>query len=142
MGIGRRIGELTKSAGMNLHQLAQKSGISYNTLYAMVRRDSDGVSFSTIKRIASALDMPAHVVMGIEYEITEDSILNQFEDKKIIPREDGSVLVVTDETKKLCIDSKELLEHLNEAGMQKAYYYIYDLLDQPKYQLKSKKNNE
>ena len=58
MGIGKRIGEECKDAGMTLRQLAIKSGVPYSTLYSAVKRDSDGIDAGTITRLANALELP------------------------------------------------------------------------------------
>ena len=55
MTTGQRIGELAKKKKINLHQLAQTAGISYNTLYSIVRRKSDKVDYDTVRKIATAL---------------------------------------------------------------------------------------
>lgn len=58
MGIGKRIGEECKDAGMTLRQLSIKSGVPYSTLYSAVKRDSDGIDAGTITRLANALELP------------------------------------------------------------------------------------
>ena len=36
MGTGQRIKELTKERGITLKELAEKSGVSYNTIYSII----------------------------------------------------------------------------------------------------------
>lgn len=55
MQIGQRIGQLAKEKNINLHQLAILSGVSYNTLYSIVRRNSSKVNPETLKKVAAAL---------------------------------------------------------------------------------------
>lgn len=56
MGLGKRIGEECKEAGITLRQLAIKADVPYSTLYSAVKRDSDGIDAGTITRLANALD--------------------------------------------------------------------------------------
>lgn len=58
MGLGKRIGEECKEAGITLRQLAIKADIPYSTLYSAVKRDSDGIDAGTITRLANALGLP------------------------------------------------------------------------------------
>ena len=55
MTIGQRIGMIAKEKNINLHQLAQQSGISYNTLYSIVRRKSNKVDPTKLAKIAEQL---------------------------------------------------------------------------------------
>ena len=57
MKAGEKIAKAAKSKGMNLHQLAIKADVPYNTLYAIVRRKSGKIDTSIIKRLADALDV-------------------------------------------------------------------------------------
>lgn len=58
MTIGQRIGELAKKKNINLHKLADKAEIPYNTLYSIVRRNSNKIDPSTVRKIADALNVP------------------------------------------------------------------------------------
>ena len=58
MGVGKRIREMVREKGISLHSLAEKAGISYNTLYSMVQRDSNRVSVETLQKICVVLDVP------------------------------------------------------------------------------------
>lgn len=61
---GQRIGDLAKRKKINLHKLADLAGISYNTLYSIVRRKSDKVDLETVHKIALALDVPPIEILG------------------------------------------------------------------------------
>lgn len=43
--------------GRNMHEVAAAAGVSYNTLYSICSRQSDGSSYSTIRKICLALNM-------------------------------------------------------------------------------------
>lgn len=64
MTTGERIKDAAEEKKMNLHQLAVKAGISYNTLYSIVRRRSDKVDVETLRKIALALEMHPIEIMG------------------------------------------------------------------------------
>nr|WP_288868595.1 helix-turn-helix transcriptional regulator [uncultured Blautia sp.] len=57
MTVGDRIRKHAIDKGMNLKQVATKAGISYSTLYAIVKRKSDGVRPDLIESIATALQI-------------------------------------------------------------------------------------
>lgn len=63
MAIGERIGKIAKSKQIPLRQIALSAGISYNTLYAIVKRNSDRIEYETLKKIADVLDTtPAYLI--------------------------------------------------------------------------------
>ena len=55
MGIGTRLKQIIKEKNMTIKQLAEITGIPVNTLYSIIKRDSDHVKTSTIKALADAL---------------------------------------------------------------------------------------
>lgn len=57
MTVGERIQKYAKEKGMTLKQVATEAGISYSTIYAIVKRKSDGVKPDTIESIAAALQI-------------------------------------------------------------------------------------
>lgn len=58
MGVGFRIREVAKERKINFKELAKKAGVSYNTLYSIIKRDSDRVDTGTLSKVALALDVP------------------------------------------------------------------------------------
>lgn len=71
MNTGARIGELAREKGINLHQLAVKAGVSYNTIYAIVKRGSQRINIENLKKIAN--------VLGVHWsELYSDDIQEQF----------------------------------------------------------------
>jgi len=59
MNVGEKIGYYAKQKKVTLRRLASESGINYNTLYAIVSRNSNRVSDENIKSIAKVLGIPA-----------------------------------------------------------------------------------
>lgn len=57
MGIGKIIGEECERQGLSLRQLSIKAGVPYSTLYSAVKRDSNGIDATTLKKIAMALNL-------------------------------------------------------------------------------------
>lgn len=64
MRTGEIIGNLSEQKGINLHQLAIKAGIPYNTLYAIVKRKSTRIEHETLERIAVALGVSVSDLLG------------------------------------------------------------------------------
>lgn len=65
MSIGERIGLFASEKGINLRQLALKAGISYNTLYSIVKRKSSRVDYETMQKIADALEISLSELVGM-----------------------------------------------------------------------------
>lgn len=57
MSVGEAIGIMAKEKGFNLRQLAAKAKVSYNTLYAIVKRKSSRVDLTTLQNVAAALEV-------------------------------------------------------------------------------------
>lgn len=57
MGIGKIIGEECERQGLSLRQLSIKADVPYSTLYSAVKRDSNGIDATTLKKIAMALNL-------------------------------------------------------------------------------------
>lgn len=65
MSIGERIGLFASEKGINLRQLALKAGISYNTLYSIVKRKSSRVDYEAMQKIADALEISLSELVGM-----------------------------------------------------------------------------
>lgn len=64
MTVGEQIEELVKVQGTNLRQLAIRANVPYNTVYAIVRRNSDRIQWETLERIAAALGTTPAILKG------------------------------------------------------------------------------
>lgn len=58
MSIGQKIRMEVKKQNLNFKQLAIKADISYNSLYSIIKRDSQGVQAMSLYKIAKALEVP------------------------------------------------------------------------------------
>lgn len=59
MGNGKELQKLLGNLQVSVTHLAKTTGISPNTLYAIIKRDSN-ISTSTMRKIADALNMPVN----------------------------------------------------------------------------------
>lgn len=72
MAIGKRIEELASAKEINLKELSRMAGVSYNTLYAIVKRDNDSVRPDILNSIAIILDVSVNELLGIEKDATKE----------------------------------------------------------------------
>lgn len=72
MGTGQRIKELTKERGITLKELAEKSGVSYNTIYSITKRDSNRVQGEILQRVSAALDVSPSELIGTDVKKFDD----------------------------------------------------------------------
>ena len=124
MTTGERIGILAKEKGINLHKLSVMIGISYDTLYSIVKRKSKKVDAKIIDRIAE--------VLKVGYRFEDDEIIfYEFRDTIDLPVTNNSnsnklnlQLFSTDD---VTVNSNKVMEQfnkLNEKGQQKALEQI------------------
>lgn len=66
MTTGELIDFYAKGKNINLHKLATMSGVSYNTLYSIVRRKSNKVDMKTIEKVAKALEIFPQELLPLE----------------------------------------------------------------------------
>ena len=57
MGLGLELKKILKDKGMSVAELSRLSGVSANTLYAIISRDSSDISLSTLYKISDALNL-------------------------------------------------------------------------------------
>ena len=66
VGLGVRIGEARRKAGLTQQQLCQKSGLSYSTLAKIERGAIKSPSVFTIQQIAQTLESTVDSLLGVE----------------------------------------------------------------------------
>lgn len=69
MGIGTRLKQIIKDKNMTIKQLAEITGIPVNTLYSIVKRDSDRVRAKTVQALAEALGVTPTYLIGYDEKI-------------------------------------------------------------------------
>ena len=117
MGVGLRLKECLRENHMTIKELAEISGISKNTLYAITKRDPQKVDNFTIGVIARILDVPPTRLLFDPLPSDLQPLYNQIKEEK--------------EREKLL---NAAFKNLNEIGQQKAVEQVSDLAKIPDYQ--------
>lgn len=55
MGFGKHLQNKLKENNLTVAELSRRTGISSNTLYAIIRRDSEAIGFETLAAIATGI---------------------------------------------------------------------------------------
>lgn len=76
MGEGKKLQELLKKRNCTVTKLAADTGISVNTLYALIKRDS-GISNSNLNKIAEALNMSVDELSNLLSEEETSNALSE-----------------------------------------------------------------
>ena len=71
MGIGVTLKELLKAKSMTAKELSEKTGISVNTIYAILKRDNDSIKPESLSKISDALEVDPDYILGISREATK-----------------------------------------------------------------------
>lgn len=66
MNIGSRLKEILEQRNMNVSQLSREAEVPAQTLYAMIKRDSNKADMDIMARILEALDMDLLEFLGQE----------------------------------------------------------------------------
>lgn len=158
MGIGAAIKEIAKEKGMSLKKLAEKAGISYNTLYSITKRDSKRVQSDIIQKLAVALDVSSDYILYVGSKL-------EFKDGFVIlDSKSGSGSWISSEYLREISEPGHKIDHvdmelvaeiikflskkenseiltayskLNEAGREKALERLEELCEIPKYRNKT-----
>lgn len=80
MTTGELIDHYAKEKSINLHKLATIAGVSYNTLYSIVRRKSNKVDMKIIEKVAKALEVFPQELLPLEDNYIEGLAGTQFYD--------------------------------------------------------------
>lgn len=126
MAVGKRIESIAKEKKISLRKIALSAGISYNTLYAIVKRDSNRIDLETLEKIAAALEVD---IADLKFS---EPVAKAF--KSAI---NGSGMRVFSELQKQESQKSRLDEaysKLNRTGQQKAVERVEELAMIPDYQ--------
>ena len=145
MSIGEQIGLFANEKGINLRQLALKAGISYNTLYSIVKRKSSRVDYETMKKIADALGISLSELVGMNpaVDIPENRSACDAAAKMMLEAELSMKNKGEDRIaffyKNLNTDgkleaSKCFLNHLKSEDLKEVADYVEKLAETPQYQ--------
>jgi len=154
MGVGAKIKDLLKEKYKTILWLAEKSGVSKNTLYAITKRDTETIRGDNLKKIADALEVTPQYLLGIERLdesyvgfLTGDEDIERLLDiangnsneKPQNIAQQGFVDMIKKFNEDRKRESQEQLilipyRKLNDAGKQKVIEYTTDLAQMEKYQ--------
>ena len=62
--IGQKLNDLLQTKGIKPGTLATITGINKSTIYSIIKRNNKNVDYSTIEKIADALDVPVEYFQG------------------------------------------------------------------------------
>lgn len=75
MNIYEKIKELLKERGVTIKQLSTMTGISYNTLYAAIKRKQKTIALDNAIKISDALNIPLNDIL------IEGSVLDEYKNE-------------------------------------------------------------
>lgn len=112
MGIKEKLQGLMNAAGLNASQLAAKAGLPKSTVYAILKRDSDNVSYITAQKLANALECNETEFLNLSESdiVAYEDLRKQFNS---IRDADIDPSVKEYELSELMIDVFELLDQYN-----------------------------
>ena len=144
MGFGANVKAMAKEQGISLRALAGKAGIQYNTLYSIVRRDSENVSWSNAEKIAAALNVPVSV-LDPSFAIKQSSfplissgkaLLNYDLMEEALRAANPELYDYENEPAyKALVRVDDAFTKLNDEGIEEAVKRVEELTEIPKYQL-------
>lgn len=126
MGIGIKIKKLADSKKITLKELSRLSSISYDTLYAIVKRDNKTVKPELLIKLAMAFNMSYEDLLTVLYQENNVDFINKFYNGKITPdnitEEELGELVITvnsnDVIRKELEKEKYVRSRISENGMK------------------------
>ena len=126
MGFGNRLKEILKEKDMTIKELAEKSGISINTLYSITKRDTQIPTPDIIRKIAIAL--------GID----EDRLLTM---EDITQQIHATLQEINDAERNLRRKLSEISEMLNSDALAELLNTAIDMLQDDSYRSMFYKKN-
>lgn len=121
MGTGLILKRILREKGMTIKSLAQKSGISVNTLYSITKRDSKNIDPILLEKIANTLDCDFWELCGA---------INTMPLQKMNELQDGLDSLHFDINFPIV---KKYFERLNATGQEVAIERLKELTEIPKY---------
>lgn len=72
MGLGLELKKILKKRNMSVAELSRRSGISVNTLYTIINRDSSGISASNMFKISEALNLESDEIALLDISLNPE----------------------------------------------------------------------
>ena len=142
MGIGQRIKAISRDKGFTLRQLAEKAGVSYNTIYSITKRDSERIQGNILQRISLALEVSPSELIGSggePFDSVFGLIVDEYPKATFSPGDKNSVRL------SLGVNYRDRLlkyfDLLNNDGQKKAVERVEELTEIPKYQRTATQDN-
>lgn len=114
MGQGKKLQSLLKERNMSVTKLANETGISSNTLYAIIKRDSN-ISTDTLSKVANALQIS---IDGLGQLLTDETLNEE--------NPDNVTHLLDVEFNDTLMETRQLIEKLNHLTME--YQKSLDML--------------
>ena len=131
MGVGSQIARFAIDRGMSIRQLANLAGIPYNTLYSIIKRDSNRIDGEYLSKIADALDCDLWELCGAVKKIPLDENVRSMLDGVDSLHYDVNLP-----------ELKRFFQKLNASGQEVALERIKELTEIPRYQRKYQRKPE
>lgn len=129
MGTGFILKELLRERGMTIKSLAQKSGISVNTLYSITKRDSDNVDPVILKRISDALGCLPRDLVSPARTTSIGVLMADEKHRKQVEEWMRSGYTFSDLEKDLIL----AFSKMNDDGQADAVHFVQNMAQVPKY---------
>lgn len=107
MGGGKKLQEVLKERNISIAQLARDAKISSNTLYALIKRDSN-INASTMSKISDVLGISVGELSELLSDKDENMKTEQIKKSRILDEEITETLS----------DTKEIVQKLNRLTME------------------------
>ena len=141
MTSGEKIYALIKKKNLNMHKLAELSGVSYSTIYAIVKRNSENISSAVAIKLANALEVPiSDIINFTDYQPDEAYIKAMLQDQLeydafldyLQTKEAENIPISGDEG--YPVELVSIFDQLNSRGQKKVIAYAKDLSGNKDYQ--------
>lgn len=139
MTTGEKIAYIVKERNTNLHRLADQAGVSYNTLYSIVRRKSDQIDIEIARKIAAALDLHPIEILGDNALMYVDYGMDLLERARLAVESSKRTIAAFESDRLTQI--KYFYDMLTDEGQIIAVQRIEELSQIPKYQRVSKNDD-
>ena len=140
MGFGKNLSMSLKYHGISVKELSRRTGISAQTLYSCIRRDSSKVDFDFLKRIEDAIGDPefplstAQMDFPLEYPY---HLIGKFQSK--MPKGYGIRLCEDQESVQIVFPDKSVSDAIKPSDVNKIFDSINDYAEYEFNKLKPRK---
>ncbi len=127
MGVGTKIKELIKERKITIKQLAELTDIPVNTLYSIIKRDSERVRADTVQILADKLGVTPTYLIGFDDQIFKPE---QYSHEELAEIKAGAWAAYKGTAEQSLLSA---FGKLNDEGQSKAVERVEELTEIPKY---------